>query len=242
MRAKGVTIGAICAAALAVGVATAQGFNLVGTNAGNLIVGSKGPDRLVGKGGGDLVKGLAGNDRLSGGKGRDLLTGGPGADRLLAGPGNDGIKAADGRADLRIDGGAGRNKCVIDVPADLPVTRNCGSIQAGAPPKGGAGGGGGGGGGSQPDPNALQVTSAQGLVCGLPLLGCLFTVTGKGADALTGTVTYGGAITSVTATVVNDVVLGTWVATGTYTCSSGMGWLVVTIGSKSTPQIPVQCG
>jgi hypothetical protein len=35
-----------------------------------------------------------------------------------------------------------------------------------------------------------------------------------------------------------------WVATGTYSCSAldGTGWLVVTIGTKSTPQIPVQCG
>ena len=34
------------------------------------------------------------------------------------------------------------------------------------------------------------------------------------------------------------------VATGTYSCSaaSGTGWLVVTMGTKSTPQIPVQCG
>jgi Ca2+-binding RTX toxin-like protein len=239
MRARGVAIAVICTGALAMTSACAQGFRLVGTNAGNLIVGSNGPDRLVGKGGGDLVKGLAGNDLLTGGRGRDLLNGGPGADRLLAGPGRDGIKAADGRADRLVDGGRGKNVCVIDIPADLPVTRNCGTVQAGSPP--GVGGGGGGSGG-QADPNALQVTSAQGLVCGLPLFGCLFTVTGKGADALTGTVTYGGAITSVTATAVNDVVLGTWIATGTYACSSGMGWLVVTIGSKSSPQIPVQCG
>ena len=42
----------------------------------------------------------------------------------------------------------------------------------------------------------------------------------------------------------NGVVTGTWVATGTYSCSAvdGTGWLVVTIGTKSTPQIPVQCG
>lgn len=41
-----------------------------------------------------------------------------------------------------------------------------------------------------------------------------------------------------------DLIKGTWVATGTYSCSAvdGTGWLVVTIGTKSTPQIPVQCG
>jgi Ca2+-binding RTX toxin-like protein len=236
MGARGMAIAVISAAALIAGSAMAQGTTLVGTKAGNLIVGSKGPDRLVGKGGGDLLKGLGGNDRLSGGKGRDLLTGGAGADRLIAGPARDGIKAADGRADRLVNGGRGNNVCVIDIPADLPVTRNCGTIRTDPTP-----GGGGGGGGGPVDPNLLQVTSAQGLTC-LPLLGCVFTITGKGADALVGTVAYGGALSSVSATAVNDVVLATWLATGTYSCSApGTGWIVVTMGSKSTPQIPVQC-
>jgi Ca2+-binding RTX toxin-like protein len=240
MGARGTSIAAIGAAVLIAGVAVAQGTTLVGTKAGNLIIGSKGADRLVGKGGGDLLKGLGGNDRLSGGRGRDLLTGGAGADRLNAGPTRDGIKAADGRRDRLINGGPGNNVCVIDIPADLPVTRNCGTIRT--DPTSGGGAGGGGGGGGPADPNLLEVTSAQGLTC-LPLLGCLFTVTGKGADALVGTVAYGGALSSVTATAVNDVVLATWLATGTYSCSApGMGWIVVTMGSKSTPQIPVQCG
>jgi Ca2+-binding RTX toxin-like protein len=236
MGVRGTAIAVIGTAVLLAGVAVAQETKLVGTKAGNLIVGSKGPDRLVGKGGGDLLKGLAGDDRLSGGKGRDLLTGGPGADRLLAGPARDGIKAADGKADRLVNGGRGKNVCVIDIPADLPVTRNCGTIRTDPTP-----GGGGGGGGGPADPNLLQVTSAQGLTC-LPLLGCVFTITGRGADALVGTVTFGGAIGSVTASAVNDVVLATWLATGTYTCgASGMGWLVVTMGAKRTPQIPVQC-
>jgi RTX calcium-binding nonapeptide repeat (4 copies) len=244
MHARGVTIAVICAVTLVVGAATAQAFKLVGTKAGNLLVGSKGADRLLGKGGGDLIKGMGGNDRLSGGKGRDLLNGGPGADRLVAGPGRDGIKAADGRADRLIDGGAGTNACVIDIPADLPVIRNCGAIRLPSAAPGGSGGsgGGGGGGGGTVDPKALQVTSAQGLTC-LPLLGCVFTITGTGADSLVGTVTYGGAITSVLNGAVNGMVTGTWLATGTYTCSvaGGTGWLVVTMGEKSTPQIPVQC-
>jgi hypothetical protein len=233
-------IAVICGVALA-SAAAAQGTRLVGTKQGNLLVGTKGPDRLIGKGGGDLIKGRGGRDRLSGGQGRDLLNGGPGPDRLIAGPGNDGIKAADGRRDLLINGGAGRNVCVVDIPADLPVTRNCETLRT-APPPAGGGGGGGGGGGTVTDPNLLEVTSAQGLTC-LPLLGCLFTITGKGTDSLVGSVTYGGAITSVVNTAVNGVVTGTWLATGTYSCdaSGGDGWLVVTMGGKSTPQIPVEC-
>jgi Ca2+-binding RTX toxin-like protein len=230
MGVRAIAIAVIGAGALLTGVAVAQGTKLVGTKAGNLIVGSKGPDRLLGKGGGDLLKGLAGNDRLSGGQGRDLLTGGAGVDRLFAGPARDGIKAADGKADRLVNGGGGKNVCVIDIPADLPVTRNCGTIRTDPAP------------GDDPaDPNLLQVTSAQGLTC-LPLAGCVFTITGTGADALVGTVSFGGAIGSLTATAVNDVVLATWLATGTYTCgAAGTGWLVVTMGAKSTPQIPVQC-
>jgi hypothetical protein len=240
MRARGVTFAVICSVTLVAGVATAHAFKLVGTTAGNLLVGSKGPDRLLGKGGGDLIKGRGGNDVLSGGKARDLLNGGPGADRLIAGPGNDGIKAADGRADRLIDGGRGTNTCVIDIPADLPFVRNCGTLRIPSEPGGGGAGGGGGGGGTT-DPNTLRVTTAQGLTC-LPVLGCLFTITGDGADSLVGTVTAGGAISLLAGTATNGVVTGTWVATGTYTCAAGAtGWLVVTMGGKSTPQIPVQC-
>ena len=238
MRLRGAGIAAICTVVLLAAVAGAQAFKLVGTKAGNLLVGSKGADRLLGKAGGDLIKGRGGNDRLSGGKGRDLVNGGPGADRLSAGPGRDGIKAADGRRDRLINGGGGANVCVIDIPADLPVTRNCGTIQTGPTP---GGGGGGGGGGNPIDPNALQVTSAQGLICGLPLLGCLFTITGEGADAPVGSVTSGGVV-NVAGTALNSALTGTWLATGTFTCPpGGTGWLQVTMGTKSTPLIPVEC-
>ena len=243
MHARGVAIAVICAVTLVAGVTSAQAFKLVGTKAGNLLVGSKGPDRLIGKGGGDLIKGRGGSDRLSGGKGRDLVNGGPGADRLLAGPGRDGIKAADGRRDRLIDGGPGRNVCVIDIPADLPVTHRCGTIRlpSASGGDGGGGGGGGNGGGGTTDPTLLQVNSANGLTC-LPVLGCAFTITGSGADAAVGTVSGGGDVTSVMGTALNDIVLGTWLATGTYTCPlGGTGWLQVTMGTKSTPQIPVEC-
>jgi RTX calcium-binding nonapeptide repeat (4 copies) len=242
MQGRGVAVAVIGGVVLATLVAGAQGARLVGTKAGNLLVGTNGPDRLLGKGGGDLIKGFGGSDRLSGGKGRDLLNGGRGPDRLVAGPGNDGIKAADGRRDLLINGGGGKNACVVDIPIDLPVTRNCATLQtAPAPGSEGGGSGGGGGGGGVTDPNLLEVTSAQGLLC-LPLIGCAFTITGKGADVAAGTVSFGGAITSVTGTAVNDFVLGTWLATGTFSCTpGGTGWLQVTMGTKHTPQIPVTC-
>jgi hypothetical protein len=93
------------------------------------------------------------------------------------------------------------------------------------------------------DPNLLQVNSADALVC-LPVPGCLFTITGGGADALVGTVTGGGAVTTVVTTGLNaDVVTGTWAAGGFFNCTApgASGWLVVTFGTKSTPQIPVDC-
>jgi Ca2+-binding RTX toxin-like protein len=233
----GMTV-AVCAIALAVCAAGAAALNLVGTKAPNLLAGTGGPDRLSGRAGNDVLKGKAGSDRLRGGLGRDLLVGGRGADRLVGGPGNDVIKASDGRADRQVNGGGGTNACVIDIPLDLPATVNCGSLKAGSPPAGGGGGGGG-----QSDPNQLAITSAQGLTC-LPLnLGCVFTITGNGADDLVGNVTSGGAVSSVANLAVNAVVTGTWLATGTYTCTgSGPAYLVVHIGSKSSPQVPVACG
>jgi Ca2+-binding RTX toxin-like protein len=234
----------ICGAGLSVGAAGATALSLVGTTAPNLLAGTGGPDRLSGRAGNDFLKGKAGSDALRGGRGRDVLVGGKGADRIDGGPGNDVIKAFDGRQDRVVNGGRGANTCIIDIPVDLPTTVNCGTLQAGPKPVGGGGGGaGGGGGGGSANPNLLEVTSAQGLTC-LPLnLGCLFTITGKGADDLVGTVTSGGAVSSVANLAVNALVTGNWLATGTYTCSGlGPAYLVVHIGSKSTPQIPVACG
>jgi hypothetical protein len=232
----------ICGAGLSAGAVGATALSLVGTSAPNLLAGTGGPDRLSGKAGNDLLKGRAGSDALRGGRGRDLLVGGKGADRIAGGPGNDVIKAFDGRQDRLVNGGRGANTCIVDIPIDLPTTVNCGALRAGPETVGGGGGAGGGGGGSV-NPSLLEITSAQGLTC-LPLnLGCVFTITGKGADELVGTVTSGGAVSSVANLAVNALVTGTWLATGTYTCSgSGPAYLVVKIGSKSTPQIPVACG
>ena len=227
--------GALLAGAIlaSVAVAAASAASLVGTKSPDLLRGTKGADTLKGKAGGDTVKGKAGPDLLYGGKGDDLLVGGPGADRIFGGPGADRIKASDGRADRAINGGGGANACVLDIPLDLAVSSNCASIQQGPDIPGAS---------PKADGSTLEVTSAQGLLCP-PAGGCVFTITGKGADALVGTVTGGGAVTSVVNVAVNGVVTGTWVATGTYTCAAGEGdgYLVVTIGSKSTPQIPVNC-
>jgi hypothetical protein len=232
------------AVALVVGTSAVSAGTFVGTKGPNKLVGTKGADRINGKAGGDWLTGRAGNDTLNGGKGRDLVVGGPGADWISGGPGSDGLKAADGRADRAVNGGGGANRCVIDIPLDLGVTRNCGTIQQGTGVDGSPGGGGGGpgGGGGGGDAGSLGVTTAQGLVC-LPLLGCPFAISGEGADATLGSVSGGGAVTAVLGVAVNVLPTGTWTATGTYMCSSsgGAGYLVVTIGSKSTPQIPVTC-
>jgi hypothetical protein len=220
--------------ALVIGVSSVSAGTLIGTKAPNRLVGTKAADRLAGKAGGDLIKGRAGNDSLSGGKGRDLVVGGPGADRIVGGPATDLLKAADGRADRSVNGGGGANRCVIDIPLDLGVTRNCGTIKQGAAPGGSTGAG--------VAPNTLGITTAQGLIC-LPLLGCPFVISGDGATALLGSVTGGGAVSAVLGVGVNVLPTGTWVATGTYTCNGGggPGYLVVTIGSKSTAQIPINC-
>jgi Ca2+-binding RTX toxin-like protein len=231
----------LCGAVLAALTASALGESLVGTGANELLAGTHAGDRLKGKAGDDVLKGRAGDDLLVGGQGRDTLIGGPGADRIIGGPGDDVVKATDGRTDRLINGGGGANVCVIDIPVDLASTVNCDTVQAGALPGVGGGGGGGGGGAQGETSSSLQVTSAQGLTCLAPL-GCVFTITGKGADALIGSVTAGGAVTSLANVAVNGVVTGTWLATGTYSCSEGgSGWLVVTIGSKSTPRITVNC-
>ena len=232
-RRAGALLGAALIAAVAVGAAS--GATLVGSKSPNLLAGTKGADTLRGKAGGDVIKGRPGADRLIGGPGDDLLVGGRGRDRILGGPGADRLKASDGKADRSIDGGAGENACVIDIPLDLSVTTNCAAIRQGT--------GSGVGGAPPPAPNQLGVNSADGLLC-LPSGSCLFTVTGDGAEDLAGTVTGGGAVVAVNGAAVNALVTGTWLATGTFTCAAtgGAGFLVVTIGAKSTPQIPVDCG
>ena len=209
------------------GPAIAKKFS--GSKRGETITGSKSADKIKGKGGSDKLKGRGGADMLNGGKGRDKLTGGAGADRHLGGPGNDTLLAADGRRDKVINGGKGRNTCVIDTALELSLVKGCSKVIAGSGPRGGGGGGAGDG---------LTVLNVDGIVCDTPLPLCVFAISGEGADALVGLITPGeGAVLGVGAAV---TVTGTdWTAVGAYGCT-GDGFLKVTIGSKSV-DVPVDC-
>jgi RTX calcium-binding nonapeptide repeat (4 copies) len=201
----------------------------IGTKRADKISGTAGPDTIKGKGGKDKIKGKGGNDKLSGGKGKDKVIGGPGADKMMGGPGNDVINAADGKRDKAINGGPGKNRCVIDTALELAIARSCSTIVSGTP--GGAGGPGTGTG------SGLQLQSATGLTCGSQLPTCPFTLSGTGADATAGTVTGGGGVTGAGGGVETS---GTsWSAGGLYGCTSD-GFLRVTIGSKSV-DVPVDC-
>jgi len=202
--------------------------NLRGTQRGEKINGTKGPDKINGMSGNDKIKGKGGNDTLNGGKGRDTLTGDKGADKMLGGAGNDVIKAADGRRDKVINGGGGKNRCVIDTALELSIARNCSSIAA-AP---------GGGGGPGPGPGGgLQVLSATGLVCASSLPTCVFTANGNGADGTVGTVTGGGGVTAIGGSVTPSG--SDWTAGALYGCNAD-GFLRVAIGSESV-DVPVDC-
>ncbi len=223
----------IALAALSLAIATAPTFaaKLSGGKRSETIAGTKGADKIKGKGGNDKIKGKGGNDALNGGKGRDKVTGGAGADRHLGGPGNDLIKAADGRRDKAINGGAGKNTCVIDTTLELAIAKRCSTIRAGGP--------GGGGGGPGPGPGeGLRVLSVTGLVgCDQTLPLCAFTISGDGADGLVGTVTGGGGVTAAGASVV--ITGPDWTAGGVYGCNAD-GFLRITIGSE-TVDVPVDC-
>jgi Ca2+-binding RTX toxin-like protein len=238
----------VLAVSLAAVAGPAAAKTISGSKKGETLTGTKRADKIKGRGGKDKLKGKGGNDKLVGGKGRDKLIGGSGADRHLGGKGNDVLRAADGRLDRAINGGSGNNTCIIDIALELSIVRGCGTIQAGGAGSypGAPGGGGGAGGGGPGAGGGLRVLTAQGLVC-LPLVGCVFLISGDGADALLGGVAGGGSVTSVLNVAVNTILgsdVGTWVATGAYTCGAqgGPGFLIVTIGSESSPPIPIECG
>ena len=220
---------------------------MVGTRGADKIVGTAKPDRINARGGSDRVKGRAGGDRLRGSGGADRLAGGTGGDRLSGSKGKDRIKGArgkdrlaggksrdrlnavDGRKDGAVNGGSGKDVCVID-QADLPLLKNCERAKV---KNGGPGGGPGGGSG-----DGLQVTSASGLTCGNALPLCNFQIAGKGADSTVGTVSGGGGASPVVGGGVS-VSGDAWQAAGLYGCSDD-GYLEVTIGSKSV-RVPITC-
>jgi hypothetical protein len=215
---------------LAVAVGISPAAKLRGTNHGEKIVGTKGADKIKGMSGNDKIKGKGGNDTLNGGKGRDTVSGDKGADKMLGGAGNDVIKAADGRRDKAINGGGGKNRCVIDTTLELPIARNCSSIIAGGP--------GGRGPGPGPGPGeGLRVLSATGLVCASSQPTCVFTASGDGANGTVGTVTGGGGVTAVGGSVTPSG--SDWTAGALYGCNAD-GFLRVTIGSEFV-DLPVDC-
>ena len=210
--------------ALAADISSAKKLN--GTKGGERLVGTQGADKIKGKGGNDKIKGKGGNDSLSGGRGRDSVVGGKGADRMAGGSGNDVIKAADGRLDKAINGGPGKNRCVIDTTLELSIARHCSSI-AGV-----------GGGGPGPGPGGgLRLLTAQGLTCASSQPTCVFTISGDGADGTVGTVTGGGGVTAIGGSVTTSG--SDWSAGGVYGCNED-GFLRVTIGSEFL-DVPVDC-
>jgi hypothetical protein len=218
-----VVAGLTVALAAAGGPAMAKKFN--GSKRGEKIVGTKGADKIKGKGGNDKIKGRGGKDALNGGKGRDKVVGGAGADRHLGGPGPDVLKAADNKRDKAINGGPGKDRCIVDTALELSVVRGCETVVAG------------GGSGSAAPPGSLQVTSSTGLVCGSTAPTCLFTLSGTGADGLVGTVTGSGGVTGLGG---SAVVTGEdWSAAGLYGCTAD-GGLTVTIGAESVT-VPIDC-
>src|SRR4051812_22767560 len=166
----------LAAVALLLGLVVAADASLaakrIGTKRADKISGTAGADTIKGMGGKDRINGKGGNDKLNGGKGRDTVVGGRGADRIMGGAGNDVIKAADGRRDKAINGGPGKNRCVIDTALELSIARNCSSIVLGTS----------GGGPGQGSAQGLVVQGATGLACASPLPLCAFTLSGTGAD------------------------------------------------------------
>jgi len=209
---------------------TSSAAKLRGTNAGDRISGTAGADKINGRSGNDRIAGKGGRDTLNGGGGGDRVVGGKGVDRMTGGPGKDLINAADGRRDKKINGGPGRNRCVIDTSLELSVVKNCSSITLGQ--KGGSGGGPGSGSGP-----GLRVLSADGIVCSTPLPLCVFSIIGDGADAPLGTVTGGGGVTALGAGL--TISGSDWTAAGVYGCTAD-GFIRVNIGSKSA-EVPVDC-
>jgi Ca2+-binding RTX toxin-like protein len=109
-----------------------------GTAGADLLFGAAAPDLVSGGGGNDIVYGGAGDDELLGGEGDDVLQGEAGDDRLDGGAGNDSLSSTDqgddtligGEGDdtlwvdrnhagdsLVLDGGAGKDRLVIDLVA-----------------------------------------------------------------------------------------------------------------------------
>jgi len=84
-----------------------------GTARADVLNGTNRADVICGRGGNDTIRGRGGGDTLDGGPGNDTLVGGTGNDLMVGGTGNDAFFAGGDKAD-RINGGAGRDRAVLD--------------------------------------------------------------------------------------------------------------------------------
>ncbi|MFO0701090.1 MAG: putative Ig domain-containing protein [Nitrospira sp.] len=83
----------------------ARGFDIAGTDGGDVLSGTNVTDRINGHGGADSIQADAGNDRIDAGAGDDVVDAGDGNDTVVGGDGNDTIFAGAGND--TIVGGAG---------------------------------------------------------------------------------------------------------------------------------------
>jgi len=241
-----VAIAAMIAVLATTVIAEARVFS--GSGKANRVNGSKKADTIRlrgandtarGGGGGDRIFGGAGKDRLLGGRGADRLHGGRARDHLSGGAGNDTLNSVNKRKDALVSGGAGKNTCRID-SIDVSVVRGCAKIVT--VPSGGSGPGGttpppGGGAPGESSVGGLTLDSATGLQCASALPTCTYTIGGGGADALLGSVSGGGGVTTVGGSLTTSG--ENWSALGLYGCNAD-GYLRVTIGSEQL-DVPVDC-
>jgi len=215
--------------------------------------GGTGNDRVNGDAGNDRVNGDAGNDAVSGGAGNDILNGGPGRDSLSGGAGfdvltggaapdsirgdagDDIIDSRDGARDTVVDGGTGRDVCVVDV-ADVPVVRNCEIVHSGssAPVTAIAGGGG------APSPTGVGpfvLTFSSGTSCDFLTEECSYILAGTGAKNGSVTATAGQEMISTAGPTPSVNTQGGWIVTGTYRCLSDSSIALSSGGEKITVAI-----
>ncbi len=124
----GVAVAALAVAALgAAPLGQAAAGWATGTRGADRVGLTNGADRYRALGGADRVSGRGGADVIQGQGGNDHLSGGPGADRLLGGAQRDVLQARDGNRDGLVDGGPGRDVCVVD-PSDRGRIRGCETV------------------------------------------------------------------------------------------------------------------
>ncbi len=100
-----------------IGVQTATGLTITGSDLGQVIYGLSGDDNLDGGGGNDTLNGSSGNDIVSGGAGDDNIYGSLGNDTLNGNGGNDTLVGDSGTNTMA--GGAGDDNYYVDGTNDV---------------------------------------------------------------------------------------------------------------------------